>query len=59
MSKRLSPDELLYHRAVLDQRRAAELVWQSWAVHLAKKYQLGPNDRIDEAGRIHRAEEMQ
>ncbi len=56
--ERLSKDELLYHRAVLAQRRAAEAVWLSWAAHLAAKYRLGPNDQIDESGVIRREKQV-
>lgn len=51
----LTDDELAYHQRALAQLRAAQTVWESWASHLAQKYQLRATDSISESGLIERS----
>jgi len=50
----LSDAELAYHRRLIEQRKAVEITWSSWAAHLSDRYELGPEDGIDEHGTISR-----
>jgi hypothetical protein len=54
VSDHLSADEMAYHARLVDQRRALDAVWASWGQHLAEKYDLGPQDGIDEHGAVMR-----
>lgn len=59
MNDRLSADELLYHRTVLDAIRGPDALRSSWLGHLAQKYDLAPGDQIAADGTIVRAADQE
>jgi len=50
--ERISPDELAYWVAVQERVRETSAINQHWSQHLARKYQLGSQDRIGPDGVI-------
>jgi hypothetical protein len=53
--KRITADELSYHRQVVAQIAQALAARDSWAGHLTAKYQLQPGDSVNDDGTIVRA----
>ena len=48
----ISADDLTYHAFVLANLRIAQAAVELWASYLARKYHMGPADRVEEDGRI-------
>ena len=48
----ITKEELEYLQQVTNLKNQGQLVWQHYIVYLAKKYQLGPKDRVDDQGNI-------
>ena len=57
--RRLSDDDNAYFKYLLDNLKAAQTAINTWSGFASAKYQLGPNDRINEAGDIVPAPEGQ
>lgn len=51
---RITDDEYVYHREVLDRLKTTRLAWAAWAQFLAQKYTITANDLITEDGSITR-----
>lgn len=54
--ERISDDEYAYQRKLVAALRAAQAAWESWAGHIATKYQIKEGDVVNEDGTIRRVE---
>lgn len=49
---KLTDSELEYHNVIIEQKRAADLIFSHWMMHLKNKYKISENGGITDDGEV-------